>query len=144
MTAQLNTNDRRIVLLIACLALCAAVGCRRAAAPQNEEIRVTLVAPVFSPPAGDGRLTIRVADENDRPIDTAALQIRGDMADPGMVPIHASAAGGEDGLYRVPVYWTMAGEWIVTVETTLNDGRQTARTFDMTVTGEEELCTDQE
>lgn len=105
-------------------------------------LHISLIAPVFPPPAGDGRLVIRVADADDEPIDTAALRIRGDMVHEGMMPIEATAAAGEDGVYRAPIRWTMAGEWTVTVEVTVNDGRQATRTFDITVTGEEESCED--
>ena len=123
----------------------AVAGCRVAGGPAGNNdpadgIRIVLVAPLFPPPAGDGRLTFRVTDESDQPIDTAALSIRGDMTHAGMLPIEASIAGGNGGLYRVPVRWTMAGDWIITVEAKLSDGRRATRTFDMPVTGEEELC----
>jgi hypothetical protein len=131
-----------LLLLIACLALGATTGCRVDAAQPDDTIHIDLVAPLFPPPAGDGRLALRLSDENDQPIDTAALHIRGDMTHAGMLPIEASAAGGDGGVYRVPVRWTMAGDWIITVEATLNDGRRASRSFDMVVTGEEEVCTD--
>ena len=131
-----------ILIVIGCLALGATAGCRLDAAPPDDTIRIDLVAPLFSPPAGDGRLAFRLSDENDRPSDTAALHSRGDMTHTGMLPIEASVAGGDGGVYRVPVRWTMAGDWIINVEATLNDGRRTTRSFDLTVTGEEELCID--
>jgi hypothetical protein len=131
-----------LLLLIACLALGAITGCRVDAARPDDTIHIDLVAPLFPPPAGDGRLAFRLSDENDQPIDTAALHIRGDMTDEGMLPIEASVASGDGGVYRVPVRWTMAGDWIITVEATLNDGRRVARSFDLAVTGEEELCID--
>ena len=156
---------RSSLLLITLLVMGAVAGCRRAPDPEpgselsgdtassgefispddivsTDGIRISLVAPVFPPPAGDGNLVIRVADENDQPLDTAALHIRGDMTHDEMLPIETTAAAGEDGIYRVPIRWTMAGDWILTVEATLSDGRRAARTFDVMVTGEEELCAD--
>ena len=59
--------------------------------PTSDDIHISLIAPVFPPPAGDGRLAFRVTDANDRPIDSAALQIRGDMTHAGMLPIEATA-----------------------------------------------------
>lgn len=108
----------------------------------SDRILISLEAPVFSPPLGDGRLVFRVADVEDQPIDTATLQIRGDMTHADMMPIEATVAGGENGIYRAPVRWTMAGDWIVTVEATLSDGRQASRSFDLEVGGEEESCID--
>ena len=165
---ELFPMTRRIVrgsiaLLIVLLVVGAAAGCRRAPAPEPgvalpdglvspgevlpdevsaDGIHISLIAPVFPPPAGDGHLAFRVADASDRPIDTAALQIRGDMTHAGMLPIEATAAADEDGVYRTPIRWTMAGDWIITVEATLSDGRRATRTFNVTVTGEEELCID--
>jgi hypothetical protein len=148
-----------VTLLITLLMMGAVAGCRRAPDPEPgvessadavapggalspDGIRISLVAPVFPPPAGDGRLVFRVADENDQPIDTAALHIRGDMTHDEMLPIEATAATGEEGIYRVPIRWTMAGDWILTVEATLSDGRRATQVFDITVTGEEESCED--
>lgn len=131
-----------ITIVLTCLTLGGLAGCRLDEAPTDDTIRIALVAPLFPPPAGDGQLTFRVSDENDRPIDSAALKIRADMTHAGMLPIAASTATGEAGVYRIPVRWTMAGEWIIIVEATLGDGRQATRSFDMTVTGEEEECID--
>ena len=153
-----------IALLIVLLVVGAAAGCRRAPAPEpgvaampgspvspgevspdevsSDGIHISLIAPVFPPPAGDGHLAFRVTDTSDRPIDTATLQIRGDMTHAGMLPIEATAAADEDGVYRTPIRWTMAGDWIITVEATLSDGRRATRSFNVKVTGEEELCID--
>ncbi len=108
----------------------------------SDDTRISLVAPLFPPPAGDGHLAFRVTDAGDQPIDTATLQIRGDMTHAGMLPIEATATADEDGVYRTPIRWTMAGDWIITVEATLSDGRRATQSFNVTVTGEEELCID--
>lgn len=128
------------LIIITVLALGSLSACRVDDLPSDDSINIALVGPVFPPPSGDGRVIVRVSDENDQPVDAATLKIRGDMANPGMVPIEASLTGGENGVFRIPVYWTMAGDWIVTVEATLDDGRRTSRVFDLTVTGEEKLC----
>lgn len=131
-----------LLIVFACLFLGGLAGCRLEGAPTDDTIRIALVAPLFSPPTGDGRLAFRLSDENDRPIDSAALNVRADMTHAGMLPIEASTAISEAGVYRVPVRWTMAGDWIITVEASLGDGRRASHSFNMTVTGEEEVCTD--
>lgn len=108
----------------------------------SDDTRISLVAPLFPPPAGDGHLAFRVTDAGEQPIDTATLQIRGDMTHAGMLPIEATATADEDGVYRTPIRWTMAGDWIITVEATLSDGRRATQSFNVTVTGEEESCID--
>lgn len=131
-----------LLVIVTFVALGSLPACRVDDVPSDDSVRITLVAPLFSPPAGDGRLAFRLSDENDQPIEAAALTIRADMTHAGMLPIEAATATSESGVYRVPVRWTMAGEWIITVEATLSDGRRASRSFDFTVTGEEEICTD--
>lgn len=133
-----------IAFLLACMMIGATAGCRIDDLPQDETIRISLVGPLFPPSQGAGQLTFRVTDENEAPIDTAALRVRGDMNHAGMVPIQASVEGGENGLYQVPIEWTMLGDWVLTVEAQLSDGRASARTFDIQVSGEEALCTEEE
>ena len=133
-----------LVLLAALVAAGLMAGCRRSADTSSDEtIRIEVVKPVFPPPSGMGYLTFRLSDENDQPIDTATLQIRGDMSHAGMTPILATAEGGREGVYRVPIEWTMSGDWIVTVEATLSDDRRAARSFNFAVTGQEAICTDE-
>jgi hypothetical protein len=130
------------LLLAVALAGSLTVACRTSA-QKDETIQVSLIAPLFPPPSGPGQLTFRLSDLNNQPIDAAVLDIRGDMDNPGMVPVLTQVDGGDGGTYRAPIEWTMAGDWIVTVEATLDDGRRTIQTFDLTVTGEEEICTDE-
>lgn len=134
-----------LLLMVGLIAAGLLAGCRHSAdTSPDDTIRIEVVKPVFPPPRGSGHLTFRLSDENDEPIDTATLQIRGDMSHAGMTPLLVTAEGGQSGVYRVPIEWTMSGDWIVTVEATLSDGRRAARSFDFTVTGQEAICTDEE
>jgi hypothetical protein len=126
------------------LLLLLASGCRRESAnAPAEDIQVTLSAVPFPAVVGQSRLVIRVQDRAGRPLDDAALAIRGDMTHAGMAPILAEVqGGGEDGYYNVPFEWTMGGDWVVTVEVTLADGMEARQRFDMAVlTRDEAECT---
>jgi len=140
--AKSTIRSGLLLIVIACLFPGGLAGCRVNGAPTDDTIRIALVAPLFSPPTGDGRLAFRLSDENGQPIDSAALNIRADMTHAGMLPIEASTVISEAGVYRIPVRWTMAGDWIISVEASLSDGRRATHSFDMTVTGEEEVCID--
>lgn len=129
------------LLLLMALSVLGTAGCRADRA-SSDEVQIALVGPVFPPSAGQGQVSFRIVDENDQPIDTASLKFRGDMSHAGMVPVLESVVGGEEGVYRLPVHWTMAGDWILTVDATLADGRQATKTFDISVTGEDPLCID--
>ena len=100
----------------------------------NADVQITLTAIPYPAHIGDTRLVIQVADAHGNPIDDAHLAIKGDMTHAGMVPVLAEVdGGGEDGLYEVPFEWTMAGDWVVTVDLQLPDGSTAQQRFDMSV-----------
>ena len=55
------------------------------------------------------------------------------MTHAGMVPVFAQTTGGKNGRYVVPFEWTMGGDWTVTVDVSLEDGRTISREFPVTV-----------
>lgn len=83
--------------------------------------------------AGDGTVTITLADADGQPITDAAVAIHADMAHHGMLPVTGEGEHTGDGHYLVPVRWTMMGEWEVTVTITLADGSSHEKTFDQYV-----------
>jgi hypothetical protein len=54
-----------------------------------------------------------------------------------MMPVLRDAVEREPGMYTVPFEWTMAGDWIVTIDGTLSDGEVFTHTFETTVLAEE-------
>lgn len=83
-----------------------------------------------------GRITFDLTlwDAEGRPIDGAdPVTLRGDMNHAGMRPVLARATGMGGGQYTTDFEWTMAGDWTVTVEATLPDGRVKRATFPFTV-----------
>jgi hypothetical protein len=82
---------------------------------------------------GDAIVTITLADKDGHPITDAVVEVTGDMAHHGMMPISGKGEHTENGQYVVPLRWTMAGDWQVTVEVTLVDGRQLEQIFDQQV-----------
>lgn len=117
-------------------------GCRRGGSSANtSDVRIDLVKPLFSPAVGPNMLRVQVLDRADNPVEDAIIQARADMTHAGMVPIFAEADAAQDGVYTLPLEWTMSGEWIVTIEAKLPDGRTASEQFDLTVTGDEIYCT---
>jgi hypothetical protein len=85
------------------------------------------------PAVGPARLIFTLTDEAGQPVDDATLNIEGNMTHAGMVPVLAQATDGEAGRYVVPFEWTMGGDWIVTVEVSLADGREFSRQIPVSV-----------
>ena len=80
---------------------------------------------IFPSPAqtGPSELKITIYDEQSNPVEDLVLQVRGDMSHAGMTPITVEGIQAELGTFTVPFEWTMAGDWMITITTTLPDGR---------------------
>ncbi|OGO70653.1 MAG: hypothetical protein A2Z37_00715 [Chloroflexi bacterium RBG_19FT_COMBO_62_14] len=53
----------------------------------------------------------------------ASVSLKADMTHAGMAPVLDDAEEVGEGLYRMSFEWTMAGDWVLTVSGTLEDGR---------------------
>ena len=118
-------------------------GCARASQQvDSADVQISMTAIPFPPHIGESRLVIQVANKAGKPIDDAHLAIKGDMTHAGMAPVLAEVdGGGEDGVYTIPFEWTMAGDWVVTVDLQLPDGTNAQERFAMIVLFEDdELC----
>ena len=119
----------RVFLLLLLLLLLPA--CRQAApVDQAPDVQVLLTPGPDSLFVGPITFDLTLWDADGQPIDGAApVSLRGDMSHAGMEPVLAEATGAGDGLYTADFEWTMAGDWTVTVEATLPDGRLKIATF---------------
>ncbi len=136
-----------MLLIGLALLLLFGIGCARASQQDDSaDVQITMTAIPFPPHIGESRLVIQVADEMGSPIDDAHLSVKGDMTHAGMAPVLAEVdGGGESGVYTIPFEWTMAGDWVVTVDLQLPDGTKAQERFEMTVLFEDdELCGDHE
>jgi hypothetical protein len=111
-------------------------GCRRGstldAAPGYE---VELIARPSPAAVGEAQLELELTDPDGQAVEGAQLSVRGDMTHAGMTPVLAEATELGDGRYQADWEWTMAGDWVVTVEVELLDGTIFERTIDLSVTG---------
>lgn len=82
---------------------------------------------------GDAIVTITLTGKDGRPITDAIVEVTGDMAHHGMMPISGKGEHTENGQYVAPLRWTMAGDWIVTVNIVLVDGSQFEQIFNQQV-----------
>jgi hypothetical protein len=90
---------------------------------------------VFDPQpirVGLSALTIVLSEEGS-PIEGAVIHARGDMSHAGMKPVMAEAEERSPGLYSLALNWTMAGDWILTIDVMVPDGRSFVRAFNVTV-----------
>ena len=121
-----------------------AVACSRTSERQDVALNVELLTPLFPPPVGQCPLAVRVTDEKGNPLEDLQVSFRGDMTHAGMAPIMVTAEHAGTGTYRALMDWTMAGDWVITVDVALSDGRRASRQFDFSVTTGEAMCSDVE
>lgn len=137
----MTTTLKRVSVLLLLLLLLP--GCMRNSqrAAENTAVAIVLQQPLFPPLVGTSPLAVSVTDAaTGEPINDATVTVKGDMTHAGMVPVLAEVAHGDNGVYKIPFEWTMAGDWIVTVTVTLADGTQATRTFDVLVDGSDATC----
>lgn len=136
---------KTLVLLATTMVLLLGSGCgRESRNVSSSNTQISLTAIPYPAAVGQSRLVIKVTDLAGQPITDAALSIKGDMTHAGMVPVLAEVQGGDvEGYYNVPFEWTMAGDWVVTVEAMLSNGTRAKKRFDISVLSEDEaVCTD--
>lgn len=81
---------------------------------------------------GVAQVDVTISDNQGRSISGAEVQLRGDMTHAGMQPVIASMQELGDGRYRSDNFeFTMAGDWVLTVEATLPDGARAMRMFEV-------------
>lgn len=132
----MHTSIKALCLaLLLLLALGLFAGCGRAQnSPETEDnFTVTFATEPMAPAVGEGVVLLTLADPAGQPVSDAVVAIEANMSHAGMAPVNASASGGQGGVYRVPLRWTMAGDWYVDVRFTLADGQVIGRRFPVNI-----------
>jgi len=111
----------------------AGCGLRRVEVDQAPEITVRVLTSPTPPRVGPAEITLELLDPAGLGVDHALLQVRGDMIHPGMAPVDGIVGQSVRGQYPVTFEWSMAGDWILTVDGQLQDGRRLLRTFELRV-----------
>lgn len=118
------------------------VGCRQEAeAPQDANVDIDLAMDPVPPAVGDAVLTVTLL-QGEEPVNDATVEVRGDMTHAGMQPVIRTIEGGEEGVYETDFEWTMAGDWIITVQATLADDTVVSQEFEYTLDGDMDMSDD--
>jgi len=119
-----------VLSLIALLAF----GCQKSTKPPDVSVQYEIAPP--APHAGATTITFKLTDKNGAPVSGARVDLEGNMSHAGMSPVSAAAKEVETGKYRGTLELTMAGDWIVLVHITLNDGQKLERQIEVGVKGD--------
>jgi nitrogen fixation protein FixH len=115
---------RRLFILVLCALL---VGCA-----QTPQADATITLNVAQSTVGAAQVDVQLADAAGQPISGAQVQLRGDMTHAGMQPVLTTMNDLGNGQYRADDFeFTMAGDWILTVQAEMPDGTRVERMFDV-------------
>ena len=130
-------SHKALVLWLALLlAMAGLTGCGRVErrSPETQDsFTVTFATDPAPPIIGQGTVILTLRDAAGRAVDDARVAIEANMNHAGMVPVNAETSGSQGGVYRVPLRWTMGGDWYVDVRFTLPDGQIVGRRFPVSV-----------
>ncbi len=103
----------------------------RADADPRRSIGVALA----TTPAAVGAAVVEVRPLlDDVPVEGATVQVVGDMTHAGMAPVQAAAQPDPDGAYRTEDFaFTMAGDWVLSIDVTYPDGTVRSTTMNVSV-----------
>ncbi len=120
-------------LFILMIVVFSLAGCQRAS-QQNDTADFEMSLFSQSTQVGETVLVVTLTETDGTPITNATLIVRGDMTHAGMAPVlRDGITENKDGVYEIPFEWTMGGDWVVTVDATLPDGRSVTKDFNMTI-----------
>lgn len=121
---------------VAVLLLLSLTGCRGEGAPGESGFHLDVAFSPTPPTVGPTRLIITLEDSTGAGVEGAVVAVEGNMTHAGMVPVFDTARAREDGVYAVDEFiFTMAGDWVVTLNATLPDGRRVQARKETNVVG---------
>ena len=116
------------LFMIVIFGLLSACGGRNSAQTNTSNYDISIEAGSTS--VGKTNLMVTVKNQDGSPVNDANVAIKGDMSHAGMQPVLGESSSAENGVYSIPYEWTMAGDWIVTIDVTFADGTTATERFD--------------
>lgn len=74
------------------------------------------------PRPGPAKVSLGLAEPDNRPLTGAHLKLEGDMSHPGMAPEFGEFTETKPGFYEGSLRFSMAGDWVILVRGTLANG----------------------
>jgi hypothetical protein len=132
-SASLDTDEsifRACLCAIAIILACNLTACRK---PVPSTPAITMeheIAP--SPPrVGPARITLNMVDAQAQAVTGARIRIEGNMSHAGMGPVFSDAKELLPGRYESDLEFSMAGDWVILVHSTLSNGQKFERQFEV-------------
>lgn len=122
--------------LLVILTTMAMVGCRGPRDAGDPTLTMEVGISPTPPAVGPAQILVTLHDTAGAPVDEALVTVEGNMSHAGMVPVVDTAHATDPGRYMVRDFdFTMAGDWVLTVQADLPDGRTARLDYGTTVMG---------
>jgi hypothetical protein len=115
-----------VILLLACVV----AGCRDHGDSHDVTIEWSL-DPARPIAGGNTTAVFSVRRAGGQPLTGARLRLEAHMSHPGMTPITVDLAERGDGRYETTLAFTMAGDWVLVMTGTLDDGTRITRELEV-------------
>jgi hypothetical protein len=121
---------RAVLVGVGFFALCLTVACHK---PIQSSAAIKMEHEITPQPlrTGPAAVTLRLTDSVGRAITGAHVAVEGDMTHAGMSPIFSEAQELEPGSYRANLRFSMGGDWVVLVHSTLSNGQKFEEQFEV-------------
>lgn len=125
----------RFVLSLTVVLSLATIACRppdNARSGDATDVSMSIALP-DDPVVGPAPVTVHL-ERGGEVVRAAQVEVTGDMTHAGMTPVVATATEQDDGSYRADAFaFSMAGDWVVSVEADLPSGSQLRGEVETTV-----------
>ncbi len=133
--ARLGSSGGPVGLLLLLAAFWASA-CRGGEPARDPSLLIDLGISPTPPMVGPAQLAVTLQDTTGVYLEGAEIIVRGDMTHAGMTPVIDTARARTPGHYLIEDFpFTMGGDWVLTVDATLPDGRRTTLRRSTTVLG---------
>ncbi|MDR8391678.1 FixH family protein [Aliifodinibius sp. S!AR15-10] len=105
------------------LLLCFTIAGCQSSVDDHSDVKLNWEIEPDPPSVGMATIDITLRDSTQQLLTGAKVKLEGTMSHPGMKPIQATAEEVEPGHYSAEMEFTMGGDWILLVTSTLPDDR---------------------
>ena len=106
------------------------MGCRKTPEPGGK-VTIELVELPKTYRVGNETISLKMSDALGHGVSGAHLSLEGNMSHAGMAPIFGKAIETSPGSYSGNLEFSMAGDWVISVNARLSDGRQVEQQFEI-------------
>ena len=129
MRGSWEITTRKLLVLFYCFLVICSIGCRKTS-ESGGKVSIEFVE-LKTYRVGSETISLKINDALGQAVSGAHVSLEGNMSHAGMAPIFGLATEIAPGSYRGNLEFSMAGDWVISVNARLPDGRQVEQQFEI-------------